>query len=107
MALMEACCDIDESEYENERDFVEKVGTLITDRIDGKLIPASSEVVFFQFPKAGANATIFSELDRARHQLQVQLCYCSVLDTCWVAGDGEAGPVSVDSCDSSEELRYQ
>ena len=31
----------------------------------------------------------------------IEVCYCSVLDQCWVGGDGEVGQHEVDSCDGA------
>jgi hypothetical protein len=65
----------------------------------GMTIPAGQSETIFQFPAAGADAEMYRLLDtEARFKIEVEGCYCSVLDECWTS-DFTARPHKVTACE--------
>ena len=45
----------------------------------------------------------YDAFERARDQIAVRACYCSVLDDCWVKGEEDPEPVPVKSCAEEQQ----
>jgi hypothetical protein len=61
--------------------------TLITDFVGGRVIAPQQRVVFASMlrPADPEGLAVWQALNNARNHLEFELCYCSVLEDCWVA----------------------
>ena len=66
--------------------------------INGRIIPADRSVQMFHLRDSQLATEVFAELDR----LQIEACFCSVFDDCWVKSRSENVAVPVESCETSE-----
>jgi hypothetical protein len=61
-------------------------------------LPAGQAESIFQIRTAGVNADSYHRLDtEARFKIEVEACYCSVLDECWMT-DFKVRPRIVQAC---------
>lgn len=91
-------------------DFKES-GGLTWSSLGKAVLPAGKEFVFMQ-PSDETSLAKFAELQPGQsHALSISICYCSVLDDCWVIHSGgaadsdEAGPR--DACPIMEAERFR
>jgi hypothetical protein len=70
----------------------------ITSAVEGRILPAGQTIDAFLLPAEDNDPEVFHRLDRVRGELDVQLCYCSVLEECWEVSRGEGEPRAVRSC---------
>lgn len=56
--------------------------TTITQNPVRVLVPGES-AVFLRYDRKGADDPVYAAFDRARWDVEVEVCYCSVLDDCW------------------------
>jgi hypothetical protein len=69
----------------------------------GITLPAGQSESIFQIRAAGADPDMYRLLDsEARFKIQVEGCYCSVLDECWIT-DFKVRPRKVKTCDPLPE----
>jgi len=62
---------------------------VISSTIRGAVLPAGKELTIAEAADNDASRARFRELLlRGRHELSIVVCYCSVLDECWVTGAG-------------------
>jgi hypothetical protein len=65
---------------------------LTTSWIDRAVIPAGKEIAFVKPSEDDRSRAKFRDLlPGGKHALAVTICYCSVLDDCWVTGDIDTG----------------
>ena len=75
-------------------------GDLSLQTLEGRIIAAGDIVQPFSLHYADAIAEdAVDVMGRLSAQWSVEVCYCSVLDQCWVAGQDRAAPAEVDDCD--------
>ncbi|HEY0777412.1 MAG TPA: hypothetical protein VGD56_05540 [Gemmatirosa sp.] len=75
--------------------------TVTTSDITGRVLTAGRTIDFLVLPPDTAQRALFMTLDRERFAITARVCYCSVLDDCWVIvsdGHGAAEPRPVASC---------
>jgi hypothetical protein len=70
----------------------------ITSFVEGRIVPAGQRVDFLTLPADPAQPGIYERFDRVRGQVEIELCYCSVLEECWTARVGAREPESVRRC---------
>jgi hypothetical protein len=51
-----------------------------------------------RIPREGLPDPLWEALDRARHDVRLRACYCSVLDDCWVLDSDADEPARVEVC---------
>lgn len=74
---------------------------VITTTVHGRVIAARESVDFIKILPMYMSAKEFSRLDRAAAEISHRLCFCSVLDRCWILGSNKVGPQPVASCGPS------
>ena len=80
-----------------------KIRSSWTDSASGMTLPAKDSRNVFAIPIKGVDPEIYQFLDReARHKVQAEACYCSVLDECWFT-DFKNQPREVKSCERIPE----
>ena len=82
-----------------------------TSDITGRVLAAGKSVDFLVLPPNTAQRALFTAFNRERFEVAARVCYCSVLDECWVVasdGHGAAEPVAVGSCAGEQKaLQYR
>lgn len=95
--LLRACCRaaIDTSRT---------VATTTSD-ITGRVLPAGRTVAFLIIPPDTLQRALYGTFNRERFAVKARVCYCSVLDECWVMDSTErdADPRRVDSCAAEQK----
>ncbi|WP_417487093.1 hypothetical protein [Maricaulis sp.] len=99
------CCapeglDADERLDHVGRLFLEGRLFLVTDVIGGRVFAPQQTVTFarLDYPEDPEVRLVWEALDSIRFQLEVELCYCSVFDDCWLANFPQQTRVPVDQC---------
>ncbi len=88
--LLRACC----AEGLSPRQLMEGVYYA---NVSGSVLPARDETIPIDIePKA--DRKLMDALDRARDDISVRACYCSVLDECWITDFNPGRPQRVKSC---------
>jgi hypothetical protein len=59
-------------------------GSLITSSLKNVILPAQDKLEFFKLYKGELSADLWDKLNVERRNLSVELCYCSLLDECYV-----------------------
>jgi hypothetical protein len=76
----------------------------------GVVIPAGQEVEAFSAHDDDAGRALFKDVMRDKidkKRIGILICYCSVLDQCWLAGTGDADPdQEIDECPVAERDRF-
>ncbi len=65
--------------------------------VSGSVLAARDGVDYVTLT-AAAGPTLYAALNAARADLQLQACYCSVLNDCWVTDFGSERPRAVAEC---------
>ena len=88
VALLNVCCELHDG----------PVNT-VTSGTRGRVLKAGDEVTFMMFPKGGLNSDeIWQRFNQERFKVEVEACYCSVLDDCWKFDSTRMDPERVASC---------
>lgn len=93
--LMVACCLPEDVAEEDGRRYVQSVFAtgqmrIFFDTIGGRFFAPQEEVTFISFPQPDPALSqdaydIWMALDGVRREIQMDVCYCSVFDACWMA----------------------
>ncbi|HAQ34539.1 MAG: hypothetical protein CMF74_12130 [Maricaulis sp.] len=81
---------------------------IIFDGVDGRFFAPQESVDFISVDRPDRETqargrALWSALDRARHDLEVELCYCSVFDDCWQANFPTQTRERVRQCPAPDE----
>ena len=91
--LLERCC----------RSQTQRAPSLFQNTVSGMTLPAGQFESIFQIPAADADPDSYHFLDTdARFKIEVEGCYCSVLDQCWIT-DFKVRPRIVQACEPIPE----
>lgn len=102
---LEACCEQAQKTY-LERALTpgldSSLWTLTTSPVNDIILPVGGEVDFINLVYHEENAILWQALNKERWQLQLEVCYCSLLDSCYTtAGTGTINEVANCSTKSS------
>ena len=84
--------------------------TIVTSYVGGRVLPAGEGVEAIAVAFDTTSAAPFRRLQRAMLDVDVRLCYCSVLGDCWVreSSSFSADPTAVASCaDEMKERQFE
>lgn len=98
--VITACCEEENTEYEeNVKGNTENIDawTLTTQVIDNTILPVGGEVDFFSLLNHPGNEVFWKAINAARWNLQLDVCYCSLLENCYVT-DRPGSVTEVASC---------
>lgn len=84
-ALLRACCQA-------SGDLI-----TITSNPERVLVPGE-EVSFLRYDQASADAAVWSALNRERFAVRLKVCYCSVLEDCWMLDTSAGDPKPTRQC---------
>ena len=85
--LMQRCCAAGDSPI-----------IAVTSGTRGRVLKAGDRIVLMTLPTDNNSGELWQRLDRARSDVTVQVCYCSVLDDCWIFDSTRMDPEPVRSC---------
>ncbi|WP_417476470.1 hypothetical protein [Maricaulis sp.] len=74
---------------------------LTTDIVGGRVFAPQQRVVFASMlrPETPEGLAVWEALNRAREHLELEMCYCSVLEDCWIARFPQQSRVATDQCE--------
>ncbi|SDL59714.1 hypothetical protein [Maricaulis salignorans] len=74
---------------------------LLTDVVGGRVFAPQQRVVFATMtqPEDPESLAVWEAFNRARHGLELEICYCSVLEDCWTARFPQQHRAPVDQCE--------
>lgn len=88
-ALLTACCESSRS----------RVLQYVTSTVTHTVLVPHESVNFLAVTPSARNVAQYKTLDRERSNLHVRVCYCSVLDDCWLLDNhSEEDPQPVGKC---------
>lgn len=103
--LLRACCnDAFETalaDFGSDAVFGDEVSSPVARRF----LAPNADVVAMRWARTEANAALWAQMDQARQdgRITTSVCYCSVLDECWIARSNAFPPEEVDSCVAPEQ----
>lgn len=104
--LISACC-FDIHAYEKallalqnkskKVDYLKEFGWALTSVPTNALVPPSDSVSLLSFQKTTHNEAFWNTLDKKRFQLKIEVCYCSILEQCYIS-NGSGDTQEVEAC---------
>lgn len=71
---------------------------LSTSIASGTVLRAGENIAMVRYSRAGADASTYRALDASRDRIRYRICYCSVLDECWLSNGDTLSPPKVKEC---------
>ena len=65
---------------------------------DAVVIPARETVNVLNVAGPVSSPALISAFNRARGQISIEACYCSIFDECWITNNEAIDPRKVKSC---------
>lgn len=106
--LIARCClptDVPQGEARRYIQSVFQAGEMrfFSDGVEGRFLAPQETVNFVTFPRPDAQTqmrgrAIWDALDGIKHEIEVDICYCSVFEDCWRAGFPDQSREPVTSC---------
>lgn len=95
-----ACCKDSYKEYftqqEKKQNFDIESGLLTSDW-SSTIIPGQADLVLFSLRDHRSNASFWDQLNQVRWSTEVEVCYCSLLDDCYVSTSASS-MVPIEQC---------
>ncbi len=110
--LINACCTNIEAFYTMLRKLQEKTkninffnefGWMSTSFTNNVLVASGAKIKLLILPKTKYNQDFWNKLDKERFKMNVSICYCSLLDQCYLT-DGSGQVNQVQQCDLKAEM---
>jgi hypothetical protein len=98
--FIEACCaDAYKTYMANVRAGDSEVNnwSMTTAQTDGIILPVAGQVEFLLMPQHVKNADLWKKINKERWKLNLEVCYCSLLENCYVT-DRPGQVEDVDQC---------
>jgi hypothetical protein len=70
----------------------------VTSGTRGRVLKAGDQITLMTLPRETNSDELWKRFDRARFDVTVKACYCSVLDDCWTFDSTRMDPEPVRSC---------
>lgn len=86
----QACCDPEFSQYFdqlqkiNVEDSVRNNDAYVTSHLTNTILPGQESKNFITFSRGKIGAKFWDKLDKERFKLNMSICYCSMLDKCFI-----------------------
>jgi len=99
------CCAVEYRKYTDEynklpdRSSIVANGGIITSPTSNIIIPGQTDYEFLKLNSHKSNKIFWNKLNKERWQLNLDICYCSMLDDCFVS-KGDSIFEEVESCES-------
>ena len=104
--LLDACCFDTQTYYKQLKelqnkspdiDFFKEFGWIMTSSTHNRLLASGENITMLSFSKTTHNKTLWDKLNVARFNTSIELCYCSVLEQCYLS-NGRGEVKEVDQC---------
>jgi len=82
--VIQACCSKAYKEFVEKVDLDIPKGSFVTSDIINRIIPAQQKIKFYRLFKGEVSHKLWQKLNDERHHLKVDICYCSLLDKCYL-----------------------
>lgn len=97
-SLLAACCGVD----------ADAAGlTVINTAIQRRVVGAGEWIQFLRIQPADASAPAYEALGASIDGVRVRLCYCSVLEQCWLLRSELPEPVPVRACPATPAVLWE
>ncbi len=93
--LIKACCEAEAKGLS---------GVSIYSNVSHSIIPARETVEILVVPEHAPKA-MYDAVNRARSDMELHACYCSLLDECWITDFGPTRPKRVTTCDVPKDVK--
>lgn len=80
--------------------------TLVRNNVPKRFIAAGQEQMVFKVPRTPENALWWDQVVKQNSRWNVEFCYCSVFDECWVTHAREADDQPVKQCTRDEATEF-
>jgi hypothetical protein len=80
------------------RDTAQAVPTTTVSTVRRRVLAPGEEVAFLRVPLQESTEATWQVLNREAFNVQLRVCYCSVLDDCWTLDTGKPEPEPVKAC---------
>jgi hypothetical protein len=74
--------------------------------IQRRVVGADEWIALLRVPQPQPVHPLWNALDRERHRMELRVCYCSVLDDCWVLDSTEDEPEPVRQCPRTPDVLW-
>lgn len=104
--LLDACCFDTHTYYQQLKelqekspniDFFKEFGWIMTSSTHNRLLASGENISMLTFSKTPHNKVLWEKLNTARFKTNTELCYCSVLEQCYLS-DGRGEVKEVERC---------
>jgi len=85
--LLKQCCGLGDNPFND-----------VTSGTRGRVLKAGDQIILMALPKETNGDELWKRFNRARFDVTVGACYCSVLDDCWIFDSTRMDPEPVRSC---------
>lgn len=95
--FMEDCCLKELKQFNSNSPMTLDLseGGYVTSPTHNVILPAQDKLEFYKLYKGELSATLWSKLNKERRNLSVEICFCSLLDECYVTEkNGVVDPVA-------------
>jgi hypothetical protein len=93
-------------------------GGIIQSQISGRVMPPGTDIDIVMGYGGAQNQLVRDIADylwayKSKHRVGILICYCSVLDQCWMAGTGQLGgrqideDEEIDDCPIKDEEKFR
>jgi hypothetical protein len=80
---------------------------IVTSGLQRRVLGAEEWLSFFRMPLSRVDQARFDALEESRHELRLRVCYCSVLDDCWLLEGGSDDPEPVRQCPAAPTVLWR
>ena len=95
--VIDACCASEHQEFSPKASMNLSQGGFITSTVVGRILPAQQKINFYQLYDGKVSHKFWNKLNDERRYLKVSVCYCSLLDECYLTTEAQVVK-SVASC---------
>ncbi|NQY48401.1 MAG: hypothetical protein HRT50_04745 [Colwellia sp.] len=83
--FLDACCQVEYKKFKQNKPKAHlKLGSEITSSIHNRILPAQEEHIFYRLYNGELSSELWQKLNDERSHLSVEMCYCSLLDECYL-----------------------
>ena len=98
--VINACCASEYEAFAPKASMDLSQGGYITSAVVNRIIPAQKETKFYTLYDGEASHQLWQKLNKERHHLNVNICYCSLLEECYIT-KANRGVQPVKSCSTN------
>jgi hypothetical protein len=81
-ALLQACCGLTVEGWKKARE-IDPAIALVTSSVQERVIRPGERIRFLRMERRDAVAGLWTGLEQARREIELDACYCSLFEECW------------------------